>query len=299
MKAVSLEKLLPADVPEGEQILWHGRPQWVSLARRAYRADFIAAYFVALTVWSVWSAAELGWSAAALAGVKTLGLGAAALAIIAGLAFLSARTTLYVVTSRRLVLKVGIALPIFINVPFKDIGSASARVYRRRNGRHSARAREGQADRLLDSVAERPSVPSSQAAALPAIRRRRRRRRRDRRGGPSGRLRPGAGGGRGGSRSEGRASRRGADAWRTGCGLRGGDDDRSRRQTTDEGNAEGGADLRRRSDRDRDRRRLDGAAFRIRTLSAARGRGGAEPLPALRGSAGRFGSGASAQTTAQ
>ena len=129
MKAVNLEKLLPADVPDGEQILWHGRPQWLSLARRAYRADFIAAYFVALTAWSLWSGAELGWIAAALAGVKTLGLGAAALAIVGGLAFLSARTTLYVVTTKRLVLKVGMALPIFINVPFKDIGAASARVY--------------------------------------------------------------------------------------------------------------------------------------------------------------------------
>jgi hypothetical protein len=129
MKAVSLEKLLPADVPEGEQILWHGRPQWVSLTRRAYRADFIAAYFVALTVWSVSSSAEPGWSAAALAGLKSLGVGAAALAIVAVLAFLSARTTLYVVTSRRLVLKVGMALPIFINIPFKDIGSAAARLY--------------------------------------------------------------------------------------------------------------------------------------------------------------------------
>ena len=129
MKAVNLEKLLPADIPEGERILWHGRPQWVSLARRGYRADFIAAYFVALTVWSVWSGAELGWSAAALAGVRTLGLGAAALAIVGGLAFLSARTTFYVVTTKRLVLKVGMALPIFINIPFKDIGSASVRIY--------------------------------------------------------------------------------------------------------------------------------------------------------------------------
>ena len=129
MRAVSLEKLLPEDVPEGEQILWHGRPRWVSLARRAYRADFIAAYFVALTVWSVVAAADSGWGAAALAGGKTLGLGAAAVAIVAGLAALSARTTLYVVTSRRLVFKVGIAVPIFINIPFKDIASAALRTF--------------------------------------------------------------------------------------------------------------------------------------------------------------------------
>lgn len=129
MRAVSLEKLLPADIPAGERILWHGRPRWISLARRAYRADFVAAYFVALTAWSVWAAADAGWSAAAVAGARSLGLGAAALAIIGGLSYLSARTTLYVVTSRRLVFKVGIALPIFINVPFKDIRSAAARVF--------------------------------------------------------------------------------------------------------------------------------------------------------------------------
>ena len=129
MRAVSLEKLLPADVPPGERILWHGRPRWLPLARRAYRADFVAAYFVALTVWSLWANADAGLGAAALAGARTLGLGAAALAILAGLSWLSARTTLYVVTSRRLVFKVGIALPIFINIPFKDIQSAAARVH--------------------------------------------------------------------------------------------------------------------------------------------------------------------------
>ncbi len=129
MKAVSLEKLLPSDIPPGERILWHGRPRWMSLARRAYRADFVAAYFVALIVWSVWSAFGAGFGAAAHAALTTLGLGAAALAILAGLSVLSARTTLYVVTSKRLVLKVGIALPVFINVPFKEIGSAAVRVH--------------------------------------------------------------------------------------------------------------------------------------------------------------------------
>ena len=84
MKAVSLEKLLPADVPPGERILWHGRPRWTSLARRAYRADFVAAYFVALIALERLVGGGPGMARAALAGVKTLGIGAAALAIIAG-----------------------------------------------------------------------------------------------------------------------------------------------------------------------------------------------------------------------
>ena len=130
MKAVNLEKLLPHDIPAGERILWHGRPQWISLARRAYRADFVIGYFAALTVWNVYSAAgDSGWGAAALVAAKTLGIGAAALALLALLSYLSARTTLYVVTSRRVVMKIGVALPIFINIPFKQIVSASTCAY--------------------------------------------------------------------------------------------------------------------------------------------------------------------------
>jgi hypothetical protein len=130
MKAVNLEKLLPGDIPEGEKILWHGRPRWASLARRAYRADFVAAYFVALTVWNcVFVGRDSGWVAAGVVGAKTLGIGGAALALLAVLAYASARTTLYVVTTRRLVLKVGIALPIFINLPFNQIVSAAARLH--------------------------------------------------------------------------------------------------------------------------------------------------------------------------
>jgi Bacterial PH domain len=130
MKAVNLEKLLPGDIPQGEKILWHGRPRWVSLARRAYRSDFVVAYFVALTVWNCVSVGrDTGWIAASVIGAKTLGIGGAALALLAVLAYTSARTTLYVVTTRRLVLKVGIALPIFINLPFTQIVSAAARLY--------------------------------------------------------------------------------------------------------------------------------------------------------------------------
>jgi hypothetical protein len=129
MKAVNLEKLLPHDIPAGEQILWHGRPRWLSLMRRAYRADFVAAYFAALTVWNVYSAAGQSTWEASLAAAKTMGIGALALTIVALLSYFSARTTLYVLTSRRLVMKTGVALPLFINIPFKQIVSASACSY--------------------------------------------------------------------------------------------------------------------------------------------------------------------------
>jgi hypothetical protein len=112
MRAINLEKLLPADIPAGERIMWHGRPEWVSLARRAFRADWVAGYFAAM-----------------ISAAKTIGAGAAAVALLGGLAWLSSRTTLYVVTTRRIVMKIGIALPVFFNLPYSTIKSASVHVY--------------------------------------------------------------------------------------------------------------------------------------------------------------------------
>jgi len=130
MRAVNLEKLLPADIPPGERVLWFGRPEPTSLWRRAYRADWVAAWFGVMSIWNfVSGASDSGAMFGFVSAVRTLGIGAGALAIFCFLAWLSARTTLYVVTERRVVIKTGIALPIFYNVPFKQIASASLRMY--------------------------------------------------------------------------------------------------------------------------------------------------------------------------
>ena len=129
MKLVDLDKLLPADIPEGERVLWFGRPEWVCLARHAYRADLVAAYFGALAIWNAVGESEAGSMAVAIGIGKSLVLGAVCLALLGLLAWLSARTTLYVVTSRRIVMKVGIALPIFFNIPYSQIASAALRTF--------------------------------------------------------------------------------------------------------------------------------------------------------------------------
>ncbi len=130
MKAINLEKLLPADIPPGERILWFGRPEPISLWRRAYRADWVGAWFAAMTLWNLVSVSQSdGLFAGFVSAVRTLGVGAAALALLSLLALLSARTTLYVVTGRRVVVKTGVALPMFINVPFKQVASANLRVF--------------------------------------------------------------------------------------------------------------------------------------------------------------------------
>jgi Bacterial PH domain len=126
MRTVNFEKLLPADLPPGERILWHGRPDWLSMTRRAFRADLVAIYFAVMTVWNCVTARDGAWP---MAAAQTLAAGFAALALLALLGWLSARTTLYVVTSGRIVMKIGVALPVFFNLPYSQIESAAARVF--------------------------------------------------------------------------------------------------------------------------------------------------------------------------
>jgi hypothetical protein len=145
MKTVNLEKLLPSEIPPGERVLWFGRPEAMSLWRRAYRADWVMIWFAILSAWAFLSAlADDGAFAAVVAASRSLGFGAACLALLGVLAWLGARNSLYVVTERRLVIKSGVALPIFINLPFKHIVAANVRVYADETGDLSVSLAKGQ-----------------------------------------------------------------------------------------------------------------------------------------------------------
>jgi hypothetical protein len=54
-------------------------------------------------------------------------VGSVAIGILALLAKVTAKTSVYSITSRRLVLRVGVALPITINIPFAAIAGANLR----------------------------------------------------------------------------------------------------------------------------------------------------------------------------
>jgi len=120
---------LPAALPAGESLLWQGRPAARSLAIRAFHARKVALYFLILAAWSAASALHDGQAAAAAlttAGGQLL-LGAAAVGILVGIAVLVARTTIYSVTSERVVVRFGVALQFTVNLPFAAIASVSMR----------------------------------------------------------------------------------------------------------------------------------------------------------------------------
>lgn len=101
-----------------ETVLWQGAPNAIVLARTAFRTPVIAGYFVLLAAIAVLFGGGLGGAAV------TLLAGAAVMAILYAIALVSARTTRYILTDRRIILHVGMAIEKTINLPLAKIGAA-------------------------------------------------------------------------------------------------------------------------------------------------------------------------------
>lgn len=122
---------LPAPLPEGETILWQGAPSCQAFARRAMRVRLVAGYFVLLAIWGISGRLSSGMPAqeVALSMLRLGALAAVAIALLVLFAWLVARTTIYTITTRRVVMRFGIALPITIQIAFSMIASAGARTW--------------------------------------------------------------------------------------------------------------------------------------------------------------------------
>jgi hypothetical protein len=120
---------LPEVLPAGEKLLWQGSPDARLLARQVLHINKIAIYFGLLLAWRLIGELYDGasWSAALLGCLTMLPLIAAALGLLAGMAWLLARTSVYTLTSERLVLRIGVVLSITFNLPLRRIASASLR----------------------------------------------------------------------------------------------------------------------------------------------------------------------------
>lgn len=122
---------LPGNLPKGETLLWQGSPGWWPLAQRAFHMRSVAIYFGILMAWR--GGAEMVNGGSAVDGLNAaLGLApvaAAALGLLAVLALLTVRTTVYTITSKRIVLRFGIALPKAINLPFAIIENATLKTH--------------------------------------------------------------------------------------------------------------------------------------------------------------------------
>ena len=123
---------LPQRPPVGEEVLWQGRPNSFALARDAFKITWVAGYFVALALWRAVVAADGSVGAMIAVMLPYLAIGFVTCAILYVLAVVQARSTVYTVTTARVALRIGAALTVTLNVPFKQVGAAHLTT--RRNG---------------------------------------------------------------------------------------------------------------------------------------------------------------------
>jgi hypothetical protein len=127
---------LPENLPAGEAILWQGAPHWKNLALRALHIRGVAIYFALLLVWFTLSKLGHGEAAVsvAMSALRLGSLAAVALTLMAVYAWLSATTTIYTITTRRVVIRAGVALPMIINLPFTKVEAASLKTFANGSG---------------------------------------------------------------------------------------------------------------------------------------------------------------------
>jgi hypothetical protein len=124
---VSQFKELPSPLPEGERVIWQGKPSFIGLALRSFHIREVVVYFGVLLAWRLWS----NWSHGLSLGEATRSAlwlvvpAISSIAVLAALAWLFRRAACYTITSKRVLLQFGVALPITMNIPLGKIANAA------------------------------------------------------------------------------------------------------------------------------------------------------------------------------
>lgn len=118
-------KGLPEAPPPGEEVLWQGRPSVMPLAREALSLNWVLGYFGVLILWRIGvSSTMMPFGPALLTALPFMALAVLAALILIAIAWVQARATVYTVTSERVAMRIGAALTLTLNLPFRKIASA-------------------------------------------------------------------------------------------------------------------------------------------------------------------------------
>ncbi len=136
---------LPEPLPAGERMLWQGSPDWREMARRVFHARGLTVYFGAiLTLRAAFVVSDGGGLREA--GVAVLWLlppVLSALGVALLMAWLTSKLTVYTLTDKRIVMRIGIVLSLTLNLPLKRIAAAGMRQHSDGHGDIPLTLREG------------------------------------------------------------------------------------------------------------------------------------------------------------
>ncbi|WP_425040010.1 photosynthetic complex putative assembly protein PuhB [Primorskyibacter sp. S187A] len=116
---------LPELPPEGEKILWQGKPNWWALAKESLCLYWVMGYFVFLAMWRfIVLSDRVPLVQAFTASLPFIILGLVACGLLALIAWVQSVTTMYTITNRRVAMRIGAALTVTLNLPYTRIANA-------------------------------------------------------------------------------------------------------------------------------------------------------------------------------
>ena len=116
---------LPEPLPTDERLLWQGAPQWRQVAVHVFHVRTLAWYFAAMML--LQAIYLLGEPEPNLFKPLLLSflLSVISLGILSLMAWLTARTALYTLTNKRVVMRIGVVLTLTFNLPLRMLAAAS------------------------------------------------------------------------------------------------------------------------------------------------------------------------------
>jgi hypothetical protein len=133
-----------APQPARPHVKWTGRPAWRSCAIRIWRAPWVAVYFGLLIADAVRASVMTPLKSDLLGDAALLAIAGGVLGLLMLLAWLTVRTTTYVISDRHVEMHFGIGLQAKLVIPFGAIEHVAVRVHRDQTGDIALRLIKGQ-----------------------------------------------------------------------------------------------------------------------------------------------------------
>jgi Bacterial PH domain len=124
---------LPEQLPPNERLIWQGSPNWRSMAINVFHVRKVAIYLMLMMAARAYVVgSEQGFSQGVVSALWLTPFIAFAVGGLSLLAYLSAKDTMYTITSKRIVMRIGIALTLSYNIPLKLVFAAG--MHERKDG---------------------------------------------------------------------------------------------------------------------------------------------------------------------
>ncbi len=120
---------LPEKLPEAEKIIWQGSPDVWRTAKDIFYIRPVIAYFIFLVFFRIYDGIVLEHSlqVVVISTAWMIALSIVCVGLLGTLAYFTAKSAVYTITNRRIVMRIGMAMTLSFNLPYKEIVSADVK----------------------------------------------------------------------------------------------------------------------------------------------------------------------------